>query len=261
MIGEGHAAAGALIGKAAIAAANELVCPPAVKEEDTLLPRVQVFLQLLRQHGTDAASVSLPKFPLHVHNADTGQLLGVVALIQTKIGIAPDLRLIAAHQFRSCGAEKKGAAGLAADILGDVSGMIAGSVFGTISLLLLLVDDQDPQVLNRRKDGASGPDDQMGTTGSDTFPFVIALSQRKRAVQNGDLVSKMIGKGAKHLGRQSNFRYQKNRGLAAGELLLDQMDINAGLPAAGDSLQKGAAGFAAGAQSRELLKNRLLLLI
>ena len=52
-------------------------------------------------------------------------------------------------------------------------------------------------------------------------------------MQYGDLITEMGGKGVEHLGRQGNFRYQKDGGLPFFQAVIDQMDIHAGFAAAG----------------------------
>ena len=105
VIGQRHAAVRTLVGVAAVGTADELVRAAAIDEQDALLAAFQVLLDLRAQRFADISRVAAAQLPLHVHDADLGQLKIVVALVQREIGVATDLRVIARLDVRRCGAE------------------------------------------------------------------------------------------------------------------------------------------------------------
>ena len=105
VVGQRDAAVRALVGEAAVRAADELVRAAAVDEEDALLAALEVELDLGAELLADVACVPAPELALHVHDADLRQLLIVVALVETEEGIASDLGVVAALHVRRGRAE------------------------------------------------------------------------------------------------------------------------------------------------------------
>ena len=48
---------------------------------------------------------------------------------------------------------------------------------------MLFIDDDDPKVFERRKDGASRPDDNASTAGMNLPPLIEAFASREMAVK------------------------------------------------------------------------------
>ena len=87
---------------------------------------------------------------------------------------------------RSCAAENHCAALLLRPQNGDITSVIARRFLLLVGALMLFIDDDDSKVFERRKDGASRPDDNARTAGMNLPPLIEAFASREMAVKNGD---------------------------------------------------------------------------
>ena len=143
VVGELHRAPWALGHVAALPAGHHSAGPPAVQEQDGLLPPHQVLLQLLPQGAADGGAVARPQLLLHVHDVDLGQGLLVVALPQGEAAVAAALGGVHGLHRRGGRAQQQQGVLLHAAVLGHLPGMVAGVVLRLIAGLLLLVQDDE----------------------------------------------------------------------------------------------------------------------
>ena len=98
MIGQRNTAIRAFIDKAAVAAANKLICPSPVEKQNTLLATDDVFGKLITKLGTDIAAVAAFELLLHVNYLDRRQQHFVVPLAQSKIFVPAYLSRVSAFK-------------------------------------------------------------------------------------------------------------------------------------------------------------------
>ena len=261
VIGQIHAAPGALGHIAALGAQQLPAAAPAVEKQDALLPGLQILLQLPGQLPADAAGVAVPQLPAHIRQDHPGHPVGVVAPPQQCQLIVPPAGVI--RRFHRGGGRTQQQPGVfpEAAVFGDIPCVIAGRIFGFVGALLLLVQDDQPQVLQRGEHRRPGTQHDVCLSPADALPLVVSLRQPQAAVQQGHLIPEIGGKPGHHLGRQGDFRHQDHHGPALGQQGLGQADIHQGLAAAGDPLQKGDAGAAIAALGQDLIIGPLLLIV
>ena len=126
----------------------------------------------------------------------------------------------------------------AAACSGDVPRMIARRRLGGIGALLLLVDDDQPDLTKRRKYRGPRADHHISQSLSDALVFVGALRHRQSAVQHRYLLSKPPRKQLHRLRRQRDLRHQNDDALALGAHLLDQLQVDLTLSRAGHAVQQ-----------------------
>ena len=122
-----------------------------------------------------------------------------------------------------------------------------------------LFNNQDAKVRRRCKNRASRPNHKMRFPAAHSFPFVIPLSGGEAAVQNCHLITEMGGKGLQHLRSQRNLRDQEYGALSTFQLLLDQMNIHAGLSASGYTEKQSCACFSLQGKTIQTIKSLFLL--
>ena len=138
----------------------------------------------------EAGGISEQELLLHVHDTDFGQRMLVIAVLQTVVTVLSLLGEVSGADIRCRRAKQQKRARLQTAEPGDLARVIARDGFRSVAVLLLLVDDDEPEVGNRGKHRAARANDQLCITAFDAFPFVIALSGGETAVQNGNLFAK-----------------------------------------------------------------------
>ena len=261
VVGHGNAAARALVDKAAFAAADETVCAPSVDKQDALFAAVDVLLQFLPQEAADAAAVSAAELALHIDDLNRRKLLVVITVLQLKIAVAPRHRAVHAHDIRRRRTEKQQTACLCTAEFGHIARVIARDVLRLVGLLLLLVNDDESERFHRRKNSAARADHDARFSCFDPLPLVIALPDGEAAVEDRHIIAEVRGKGLDHLRRERDLRNQQDHAFPKLKLAVDQVDIDAGLAAAGDAEEKRRSAFPGDGEFPDPLKRSLLLSI
>ena len=261
VVGQRYAASGTLRHPAALTAEHIAAVAPPVEKEDALLSGGKILLQLLPQRSADGAGVALPHLLPQVRDGDLGQLFFVVAPAQQEKLVASLPGGIGTFNGRSSGTQYQYGALLAAAELGHVPGMIAGRIFRLVASLLLLVQHDEAQTAQRRKDGGPGAQHHVHLPTANALPLVIALGDFQRAVEHGHPASEIGGKAGHHLGGQHDLRHQYHGGPSLFQYLLDQADINQGFSAAGDALEQRRLRLPGFTQCQDAVKGRLLLCV
>ena len=256
-----HAAPGTLGHIAALGAQQLAAAAPAVEKQNALLPGLQVLLQLLHQLPADAAVVAVPQLLPHIRQDHPGHPVRVVAPAQQRQLIVPPAGQVCRFHRRGGRTQQQPGIFPEAAVFGNVPCMIAGRIFGFIGALLLLIQNDEAQVLQRREHRRSGTQHNMCLSPADALPLVVPLRQAQAAVQQRHLIPEIGGKPRHHLGRQGNLRHQDHHGTALRQQCLGQPDIHQGLAAAGNPLQKRHTGAAAAGLSQHGLIGPLLLVI
>ena len=261
VIGQRNAAPRALIGIPAFAAAYKLVRPAAVYEQYALLAAADVIFQLLTQLFAYVRAVAAPKLALHVDDLHLRKLHIVISAAQREERIIALPRLIHTHNVRRRRTEQQQAARLRAAIYGNIPRVVAWAVLRFIGFLLLLVDDDKPKLIRRGKHRAARADHEPCLTGADALELIIALPDRKTAVQHSDGIAEVRGKGLNHLRRQSDLRHQQYHRAPARKLLGYKMDVNARFSASGHAEEQCGSALTGHGKSVYAGKRLLLLII
>ncbi len=103
---------------------------------------------------------------------------------------------------------------------------------------MLLVDEEEPRVRDRREGRRPRPDHGPRLPRAHAIPGVGALAFRERGVKNGGLVGKLARELPGENGRERDLRHQPDGAASRREGLADGPQVHLGLPAAGDSLEK-----------------------
>ena len=105
-------------------------------------------------------------------------------------------------------------------------------------MLLLLIDDDQPQLFHRCKDGGAGAHHDIDLTSADPFVFVQPLAEGESAVHDGDPPAECRQKAANGLRGEGNFRHQHDAAPSLCQNTVRQGEINSGFSAAGHAIQK-----------------------
>ena len=97
--------------------------------------------------------------------------------------------------------------------------------------LVLLVDDDQPEVRLRREDGAAAADDHGVAAVADAVPLVEQLALREAAVQHRDLPGEALGEAAHRLRRQRDLRHEDDAALAQRHGVLERPQVDLRLAA------------------------------
>ena len=238
MIGQGSAAPGALGHIAALAAQQHPAAAPAVQKQDTLLPRRQIFFQLLPQRGADQARVAVQYLLPQIRNEDLRQGVFVVAPPQQRLLIASLFRRPGGLHRRRSGTEHQRRLFPDAEVFGDLPGIVPWYVFRLIASLLLLVHDDEAQIFQGREQSGAGPQHHVHLSPADALPLVIALRHFQGAMEHGHPAAEVGAEFPHHLRRQHDLRHQHHSGFSQRQRFLHQAQINLRLTAAGNTVQQ-----------------------
>ena len=128
----------------------------AVEQKNALLPPVHGFLQRLGHAGADLPGIAGGQLGAHINKIHRGQRAAAVTVLQRdQPQTAADRRLISLGAGGGGGKEQQGVFHGGA-FLGHIMGGIARRGFALIGVLLLLIQNNQAEILQRRKDGAAG---------------------------------------------------------------------------------------------------------
>ena len=106
---------------------------------------------------------------------------------------------------------------------------------------MLFIDDDQPEILERREDGAARADDDPRAARLNLVPFIVPLAFGQMAVQDRDHLLR-LGEAAleslDRLRRERNFRNEHDGRFPAREGRTDRLQINLRLPAAGHAVEQ-----------------------
>ena len=103
---------------------------------------------------------------------------------------------------------------------------------------MLLVDEEEPRVRDRREGRRPRPDHGARLPGAHAIPGVGALALRERGVENRGLFGELPRELPREDGGERDLRHQPDGAATRRERLADGPQVHLGLPAAGDALQK-----------------------
>ena len=106
---------------------------------------------------------------------------------------------------------------------------------------MLLVDDDQAEVAERREDGGPRADADAGRAGAQPPPLVEALALGEAGMEDGHAVAEARGDAADRLRGQADLGNEQDRAAAALERRLDGREVDLGLAGAGDSVKQALA--------------------
>ena len=107
--------------------------------------------------------------------------------------------------------------------------MISRRFFLFVSCFVFFIDNDEPEVLQRREDCAARADHDAGAAGMNLVPFVVAFALGQMTVQNSDGILR-LGETAfeafHRLRRKRDFGNENNCRASAVERCADGLQIN-----------------------------------
>ena len=211
-----------------------------VEKQDRLLlfrePRLDRLAQFFRDERR-----AFPRFHPHVDDADERHLLRVHALREFEQLVFAGLRVAETFEGRRGAAEDHGAVFKTCPQHGDVASVVARRFLLLVGIFVLLIDDDEAEIFERREDGAARADDDARASVGNLVPLIVSLAFRQVAVQDRD--GFLCGGEARFealdgLRCERDFRHEHDGGLPAVEHELDGLEVNLRLAAAGDAVEQ-----------------------
>jgi hypothetical protein len=182
----------------------------------------------------------------HVDDLDRRQPRAVDALGQSQ---APQRVDGLGTRRRAAGHEH--CPGLGGAALSHAAGVVARVAFVLVGGIVLLVDDDEPEVADRREDRRARTDAHARLPRPQPRPLVVALASRELGVQDGDGVPEARDESRDDLRRQSDLRHEDDHAAPARQRRRRGLEVDLGLARAGDAVQEQPV---AGSGSRDRLE-------
>ena len=152
-------------------------------------------------------------------------------------------------------------AALARPPAGDGAGVVAGVAVLLVGGVVLLVDDEQAEVGERREDRRAGADADARLAAAQPAPLVVALAVGEGRVQDRDAVAEPGPEAGHGLRREADLGDEDDRRPAPGQHRLDRGQVDLGLARAGDPVQEQLAlGAGDPVDRRDDLRGGALLL-
>ena len=244
VVDHGDAALGAFEHLAAVLALGHGLVAPAVQKQDGLFFGGQVFPDGVFQGQADLPGVAGGQLGPHIHNLDRRQRLAGVALGQPHQLHPPRPGLIKGLGAGGGGGQQQQRTVFGGPPPGHLLGGIPGGRFRPVGVLLLLVDDDQPDGVQRRKHRAAGAHHNVGPAVLDHLPLEQPLGVVEGRVLHRHPPAEPLFQAADHLGGEADFGHQHQGLFAQGQAPLDQLEEHQGFAAAGDPVEQGPVGLA-----------------
>ena len=241
VVHERPVAVGARLDRAAVPAQHHRGRPAAVEDEDRAVAGLRVEAgEGLRERVREQAAVAGRELRAEVDGRDEGLGAGGPhgqdrAPVRAGPGVAHRL------DRRGRGAEHHGRARQAGQLQRRVPGLDARRAVALVGGVVLLVDDDQADVRERREQRGAGPHDQVRVAGPDPPPLVGALALAQRGVEHGDPGGQLGTEAVDDGRRQRDLGDQQEGRPARGERGGDGLDVDRGLAAAGHAVEEERA--------------------
>ena len=103
---------------------------------------------------------------------------------------------------------------------------------------MLLVDDDQADVLERREHRRARADDDVDVAAADALPLVVALAVGEAAVLDGDALAERLAEQRGGGRRQRDLRHEHQHAAAGVADAGREAEVDLGLAAAGDAVQQ-----------------------
>ena len=188
-----HAAVRAIDRAGALAAEDRGRETAAVQQDQRLLPPVEpkwIASRSARLRITSGPSRGV--LFAHVDDGDCGQRpVEDAALEDHALVFARHRVVIALHRRRRRSEDDERARPLTADD-GDVAAVVARALVLLVRGVVLLVDDNQADLFERREDGRPRADDDVDVAAADALPLIVTLAVGEAAVLDGDALAERL---------------------------------------------------------------------
>ena len=124
---------------------------------------------------------------------------------------------------------------------------------------MLLVDDDQADLLERREHGRARADDDVDVAAADPLPLVVALAVGEAAVLDGDALAERLAEQGGGGRGQGDLRHEHQRAPSGCADRGREPDVDLGLAAAGHAVQQRDAELAGRGQGEEAVEGGGLL--
>ena len=121
---------------------------------------------------------------------------------------------------------------------GHVAGVIAKALVLLERRVVLFVDDDQPEIGDRRKQRGARADRHLHPPPAERLPGVLALSRGETAMKHCDVVSEARAETSDELWRERDLRHEQDRPTAQLAHFVDGAEVHLGLSGTGDAVQK-----------------------
>ena len=215
-------------------AAGEEVRPaPAVEQHDRLAPCSPQICERLRRLRVQPVALLAHVEQLHRRQRTAVHPAGKAHTLERMVALRPRRR--AAQQQQR--ALQRGALG------GDLAGVVAGVAFVLVGGVVLLVDDDQPQLLDRREHRRARAHAHARLARPQSPPLLPALSRGQARVQYRHRLSKAPHEAADDLWGECDLRHQHDRAPTASQRARRGAQVHLRLTRPGDSVQQQRRGL------------------
>ena len=172
-MGQAYTAARTLRHIAAVDADKKAAVSASVEEQDRLFALLRTVFQFSDQAMAQASAVALFQVAAHIRKLCRRKLFSVIAFRQTVQRILPVFCVVHTLHRRRCGTEKDKRLFLDAAPDRHLSRVVARRVLRFIGMLLLLVQNDQPEVTRGGKDSAARADDDLCLAGAGLSYFPL----------------------------------------------------------------------------------------
>ena len=123
---------------------------------------------------------------------------------------------------------------------------------------MLLVDDDEADVRERREDGRPRADDHVDVAAADALPLVVALAVGQAAVLDGHAIDKPQSEGGRHAQRQGDFGHEHQGTPARSQRVLGEPRVQLRFAASGHAVHEGHVERAFVEPAPQLLERHVL---
>ena len=140
-------------------------------------------------------------------------------------------------------AEDGAGAPQAGQVEGGVAGMVARRGLELlVAVVVLLVDDNELQVVERQEDGTAGAEQHLVGAAQGPLPHLGALARAETRMVDAYAVAEVSAQAVDNLRRQGYLRQQEQGLVAFADHLVYQFDIHLRLAAGGHAVEQESAG-------------------
>ena len=225
---------------AATAAKHRRRIAAPIEQHQHLLATLEPLLDGLGQGGRDElVAPVLLKLGTHVHDVDLRQ--GTVQNAGGQLPVLPALlfyRSMIGLQLGRGAAQHHHRSFELSPLQGAVAPLIARRFLLFIGTVMLLVDDDHPQVAQRREYCRPSSHRHLTVPIADLFPLVEPLALGESAVQDGHPVTKPGTESTCDLGSEANLGHHHQGPALLLQHRFDNVEIDLGLARTGDSMQQ-----------------------
>ncbi len=198
---------------------------PPVQKQHCLFPRFKRLLQQVVKLPADDAAIAVFQFFPHVHHLHLRQLQPKKPLGHLQYGIFALLRRIICLYIGRGAPQDQYRILRPAPLLRNFLRRIFGVIVRLIACLMVFVNDDRPNVLQRRKNSAARAQHNPRIPAAHLHPFVKAFPRRKARMEHCYVLIKPLPQKHVRLRCQRYLRHQHNRSFSRVQAVSDHPDI------------------------------------